>query len=314
MPLVSVLAPLWPRLRWALEDGTGAPADEAGPLPPTVRSIAVGSPSPEARRALAGESSLLVDTLGRGFLPVRTHMGCLVAEGDPVLRPGSGSSWHLIRAFLDLARASGRLPVLREVSPEMADQYRRMGLRIRRTGIRARVDLADADPVTSAATPAIRAAADAESLGYRAEVLPEGRAIDALSALARLSPGLHAASLQGASVIVIRDRSKAVAWARLWRGEEGGEIRLDRIRSAEALPAGPIDLLVAEALQWGRAQGARSLVLPDAAPAQLGVWRRLAASLPLIHEPRYTAAPGGWRGRLAAILLRLRPPVILFPV
>ncbi len=314
MPLVSVLAPLWPRLREARQDDTGAPADEAGPLPSTVRSIAVGSPTPEARRALAGESSLLVDSLGRGFLPVRAHMGCLVAEGDPVLRPGSGSSWHLTRAFLDLARASGRLPIFREVSPEMADQYRRMGLRIRRTGVRARVDLAAADPALSAGTPSIQAAAEAESRGLRAEILPEGQAIEALPSLTRLSPGLHAASLQGASVIVIRDRSKVVAWARLWAGEAGGEIRLDRIRGAESLPAGPVDLLLVEALGWARGQGARSLVLPDAAPTQLGAWRRLVESLPLIHEPRYAAAPGGWRGRLAGFLLRVRPPVLLFPV
>ncbi|HSM06939.1 MAG TPA: phosphatidylglycerol lysyltransferase domain-containing protein [Longimicrobiales bacterium] len=314
MPLVSVLAPIWPRPRSGYEDAPGVPAPDAGPLPPTVHSIAVGSPSPDARRALTGESSLLVDVLGRGFLPVRTHLGCLVAEGDPVLRPGSGSSWHLIRAFLDLARASGRFPVLREVSPEMADQYRRMGLRIRRTGIRSRVPLDHVDPGSDVHSPVLRAAAEAETRGLRAEILSEGRALTQLAALARVSPRLDAASLQGASVILIRDGHQVVAWARLWTGEQGGEVRLDRVRTGEALRAGPIDLLLAEALQWSRGVGAISLVLPDAGPGQHDAWRRLSDSVPLVHEPRYTASPRGLRGRLASILVRLRTPGLILPV
>ncbi|MEJ2540137.1 MAG: hypothetical protein P8188_09225 [Gemmatimonadota bacterium] len=304
MPFISgVLAPIWPRLQRLSAVGiSGEPSEEAGPVPVTVRSIARVSPSPDASWALSGESSLLMDALGRGFIPVRTHMGCLVADGDPVVRPGTRADWPMVRAFLDLSQAGGRIPVLREVSPAMAELYRRKGFNVRLSGTRTRVDLS---PASAPSLPP-RAAEDRE---LEAEVLSERRALALYRPLALLSPGLDVTSLHGASVVVVRSGSRVVGWARLWAGEGGGSARMDRVRSGPSLSDGALEALLAAALDWSRELGAQALVLPsDLPPSALEALGRSGA---VRREPRYTASPPGWRARVSDLLLRV-PPLSAF--
>jgi hypothetical protein len=41
---------------------------------------------------------------------------------------------------------------------------------------------------------------------------------------------------------------------------------------------------------------------------------RLGSTLPVREEARYMAAPQGWRGRAAGLLLRLSPVALILPV
>lgn len=252
-----------------------------------------------------------MDALGRGFMPVRTHMGCLVADGDPVVRPGTRAAQALVEAFVDLSRAGGRIPVFQDASPSMARFYQRMGFVVRRSGERARVDLTRWDAGVQE-TPLARAADLAEAAGLAIEVLSEAEAVRLYSRLAVHSPGLDVASLQGCSVVALRQGRRIRGWARIWDGDVGGGVRLDRIRPAEDLPPGAVEALLMGALNWAREQGATSLVLPRSLP--LATRDRLEASLSVQGEPRYVAAPPGWRMRAANLLLRLRPLGVILPV
>lgn len=280
-------------------------------MPVTVRSIVAESPSPEGWRALAGESSLFMDALGRGFFPVRTHMGCLVADGDPVVRPGTRAAPGLVEAFVDLSRAGGRIPVFRDASPPMAQLYHRMGFSVRRSGARARVDLSGDDSI-GPDTPLGRGAELSRVSGLHQEVLTETQAIQLHRWLTVRSPGLDVSSLHGAHVVCLRQGRRIRAWARIWNGEPGGPVRLDRIRPAADLPPGAAEALLTGAIDWARRQGASALVLPRSLPP--ATMDRLGSTLPVREEARYTAVPQGWRGRAAGLLLRLSPVALILPV
>lgn len=282
-------------------------------MPVTVRAIVADSPSADGWRALSGETSILMDALGRGFMPVRTHMGCLVADGDPVVRPGTRAVQPLVEAFVDLSRAGGRIPVFRDASPSMAQVYLRMGFAILPSGERARVDLTRWETETRVhETPLARAAELARAGGLDLEVLSEAQAINLHRRLAVRSPGLDVTSLHGCSVVALRQGRRIRAWARIWDGDVGGGVRLDRIRPADDLPPGAAEALLMGALDWARDQGATSLVLPRSLPS--ATMDRLEASLSVRGEPRYVAAPPGWRMRAANLLLRLRPLGVILPV
>lgn len=308
----GVLAPFWPRIRSVPGPGvSGAPSQDAGPIPVAVRSIVAEAPTSEGWRALSGESSLFMDALGRGFIPVRTHLGCLVADGDPVVRPGTRAAQPLVEAFVDLSRAGGRIPVFREASPTMAKMYRQMGFSVRRSGERARIDLLDGGSLVDD-TPLARGADWLRAGGLSTEVLSETEAVGLHRWLAVRSPGLDVSSLQGSSVVCLRQGRKVRAWARLWVGEVGGAARLDRIRPADGPPPGAVEALLVGAVGWAREQGASALVLPRNLPR--ATVDRLERSLPVRGEARYTAAPEGWRARAASVLLRLHPLGLVLPV
>lgn len=308
----GVLTPFWPRFRPASPlRVSGAPSQDAGPVPVTVRSIVAESATAEGWRALAGETSLFMDALGRGFFPVRTHLGCLVADGDPVVRPGTKAAPALIEAFVDLSRAGGRIPVFRDASPPMAHLYHRMGFSVRRSGVRSRVELSGEGTIGSE-TRLGRAAELAGVSGLKREVLTEAQAIELHRWLAVRSPGLDVTSLHGAHVVCLRQGRRVRAWARIWIGEVGGAVRLDRIRPAADLPPGAAEALLAEAIEWARGQGASALILPRSLPQ--ATMARLRSTQPVREEARYTAAPRGWRGRAAGVLLRLSPLGLILPV
>ena len=280
-------------------------------MPVTVRAIVADSPTADGWRALSGESSIFMDTLGRGFLRVRTHLGCLVADGDPVIRPGTRAAQPLVEAFVDLSRAGGRIPVFRDASPSMAHLYQRMGFAVRRAGERARVDVTG-EELEAEDSPLARAAELARAGGLSTEVLSESQAIALHRRLAVRSPGLDVTSLHGCSVVALRQGRRVRAWARIWDGDVGGGVRLDRLRPAEDLPPGAAEALLMGAVHWAREQGASSLVLPRSLPA--ATTDRLKRSFPVRGEPRYLAAPPGWRMRAANFLLRLHPLGVILPV
>ena len=280
-------------------------------MPLTARSIVAEAPTPEGWRALTGETSLLVDALGRGFLPIRTHMGLLVADGDPVVRRGTRAAQPLVEAFVELSGAGGRIPVFRDASPSLANLYEQMGFEVRRQGERARVELSRTDSL-DVPSPLTRAAELAAAGGLTTEVLSETQAIELQRWLAVRSPGLDVASLHGCSVVALRQGRRIRAWARVWNGEVGAAARLDRIRPGADLPPGAAEALVHGALLWAQEQGATALVLPRSLPQ--ATMDRLEHSLPVRAESRYVAAPPGWRARAAAVLLRLRPLGLILPV
>ena len=161
-------------------------------------------------------------------------------------------------------------------------------------------------------TPLARAADLAGAGGLASEVLSEAQAINLHRRLAVRSPGLDTTSLHGSSVVALRQGRRIRAWARIWDGDVGGGVRLDRIRPAADLPPGAAEALVLEALNWAWKQGGTSLVLPRSLPS--ATMDRLEASLSVRGEPRYVAAPPGWRMRAANVLLRLSPLGVILPV
>lgn len=313
----GVLAPFWPRIRPVSPlRVSGAPDRDAGPIPVAVRAIVADAPTPEGLRALSGESSLFMDALGRGFMPVRTHLGCLVADGDPVVRPGTRAAQPLVESFIDLSRAGGRIPVFREASPAMALLYQRMGFSVHRSGERPRLELNRFGSIGSD-TPLSRATELAHAAGLSTQVLSEPEAIRLHRWLAVRSPGLDVSSLQGSSVVCLRQGRRIRAWARLWvgdvgAGDLGGAVRLDRLRPVQGLPPGAAEALLQGAVEWSLEQGASALVLPRSLPP--ATMDRLRRTLPVREESRYFAAPHGWRAKAAKVLMRVHPLGVILPV
>lgn len=300
--LGGVLAPLVhprPAPGWAKP----RPADPL-PLPAALETVLEGAVRAPGRSALRGETAFLMDRTGRGALAVRTHLGCLVASGDPV--GDSAREAELVAQFVALARGGGRVPVVRNARREALALYGAHGLRARAVAPEAVLSLRELSLGALEPTEAWGVSLTAEERGAVLEVLPRPWAVAALPDLRRVDPSLAASELRRVKAAVVRVAGRVVAFTLYREGAPGGEVCLERIRAAGDVPDGTLAFLVTRLALRLRCDGYARLLLgaPSALRASTPALAALLRELPVSMEPRFMVRPRGWKGLWAQVALR----------
>lgn len=253
------------------ESGTGS----VDPTDPTIRAILATSPRTEAMLALTGDKRFLVSAAGDAFLMYQIKGTSWVVMGDPV---GAEGSWgELLWKIRDLShRRQGRL-VLYEISAAMLDLAIGMGLQIVKYGEEAVVDL----PEFELDTPQLRSVRKSERTaaraGARLRVVPAAAVPVILDELEAISNEWMAAKNQrekgfslgsfnreyllnfDMALVMVEDR--IIAFANLWRTEDGSECSVDLMRHRSDAPRGTMDFLFTNLLLWAKARGYRRFTL-----------------------------------------------------
>lgn len=243
---------------------------------------------------------------GEGFLPVRTHLGCLVAAEEHVMRSDETDDVPLLEDFLAQSRAGGRLPIIRGIRPNRAALYRSRGLVVRRSGEVLAVKLGAASPESVARTPMGRNAGALARVGAVLTMGPSPITVAVLEQLRGLDPGLDPDRLGEVIPAIVRIHGQMVAWALVRSHDDGTVLTMERARVTPGAPATVVDFLLVRLVEHAREQGYRRLVLGDEQGSALPPSATLPErNLPVVHEPRYTARPGGLRGLWAALSDRI---------
>jgi lysylphosphatidylglycerol synthetase-like protein (DUF2156 family) len=296
----GVLAPL---LQPRYSPGSGEASDAERPaVPPTVQAILETTSGAAAERAIADDPAFLLDREERGFMTLHTHLGCLVSTGGPLgSEPGRGD---LVADFVGLARAGGRIPVVRHARAENLALYQAHGMICRRTGEEAFVELNRIAPDSLTRSGLALRIEDAERRDTTVDIVPTAWIGPMLLELRAIAPDIDADRLRSAPLAVVRLEGRVVAFATLWSNHAGSELALDTVYVDANATLEVYPFLVAKLAAWGRARGFERLSL-GTRRAWSG-WEpsaELFSSLPIRIEARYTARPGGIRGGWASLTL-----------
>jgi phosphatidylglycerol lysyltransferase len=299
-----------------------------------VRAILAKEPTTLGHLALVRDKHLLFDEQRTGFLMFAVQGTSWVAMGDPV--GGSEAvQRELVWRFDELAELAGGRPVHYQVSEERLGWYAEAGASLLKLGEEARVELADFT-LEGRANKGLRSNLHhmhREGLSFAVLSAAEARA--ALAELEQISSSwletkavrekgfslgsFRADYVTAGPVAVVRREGRLLAFANLWLGAPGGELSVDLMRHAGDGPGGLMDLMFAELLLWGRAQGYRWFSLGMAPLSGLDerdgapVWNRVAglvfrhgehfynfqglreykAKFHPVWSSRYLATPGG---------------------
>lgn len=303
------------------------------PLPAAISAVLERAEHTDAMLAFTGDKRFLVADDGTAFLMYQVRGRSWIVMGDPVGERGRWAElvWS-IRAMADAAQ--GRL-MLYQISGEMLELAIATGLQIVKYGEEAVVDLAgfavEGPRMRSLRHTMQRAIRE----GARFELVPASRVPELLPELECISDAwldaknqrekafslgrFDPAYLARFDCAVVRHDDRIVAFANLWRTANGAELSVDLMRHAHGAPTGTMDLLFAELMLWGRAQGYRRFSLGLAPLSGIEgrrlapLWARVAAILFQHGErlygfrglrayktkfapawrPRYVAAPRG---------------------
>ncbi|MGV3569379.1 MAG: phosphatidylglycerol lysyltransferase domain-containing protein [Ramlibacter sp.] len=284
---------------WLLQPERPAPARPTASELERARLIAGRSPSTYAQLALRGDKALLFDRAGESFLMYARSGRSWVAMGDPVGTPAGKR--ELRRRFRDLSDRHDGWCVFFEVQEAQRADYRALGLVLTPLGEQARVALA----AFSLDGPRLRNVRQSRARllrqGCRFELVPAERVPGLMPQLAEVSAAwlaakatrekgfstaaFDAAYLSRFPVALVRQGERVVAFANVWQGAGREELSVDLMRHLPQAPHGTMDLLFAELLLWGRAQGYRWFDFGLAPLAGLAhrrdapVWGRVATLL-----------------------------------
>jgi phosphatidylglycerol lysyltransferase len=298
-----------------------------------VESIVAASPSAMAALALAGDKCLLFADDARAFVTFGIRGRSWIALGDPV--GDDGDAAELTWRFRELTDHHETLCAFHAVEAERLPIYLDLGLTLTRLGEAGRVALADfslgGDRRARLRERVERLAAD----GWTARILDPTELparMDALQAVADAfratrhgrEPGFSVGRFSSEWVrrfptaLVERDGAVA-AFATVLRSGGTTEIALDLVRHAPGVPPHVGELLLVEAMRWGRSNGyawfdvglAPAGGTPEPSPspgwsrlqpflyrhaahfADVRALRAFADDLGAVWTPRYLAAPGG---------------------
>lgn len=274
------------------------------------------------------DKALLFNARRDAFLMYAVQGRSWVALGDPVGE--APESTELIRLFLGRCDDFGGVPVFHRLSGGRLRQLADLGLTFTRLGDEVVVPLERVPPQRASRPLAryarggvrLRVAAPAEVAG----MLPALREVsdEWLAARRQEEKGFSMAFFDPEYVarfpaVLAECDGRLVGFATLWPGADGGELAADLLRFRQDAPARLPEVLLLEAMRWGREQGFARLNLGMAphpgtrmsseAPAWVrgGSWvfrrgealqsftageawqRRVPAEL----EPRYLVYPGG---------------------
>ena len=324
------LALLW---RWTRPaDAALAPvsADEAA----RAEARVAVSPRASARLALLGDKHFLFAEGDRGLIMYGVSGRSWVSMGDPLGEPAAAE--ELVWAFRERSHRDAGHPVFYEVGAEFLPLYLDLGLSIHKLGEEGRVPLNDFSLEGSARKGLRQTLRRCEREGCSFEVLPAGASEGCWEELETVSQAWMAGKntrekgfslgafqrdyLAHLPLALVRCEGRIVAFADLWTGAEDNEVAPDLMRfDPEAAPASVMEYLFVQLLQWGHAEGYRSLNLGMAPLSGLSsdplapVWNRVGAAIfrhgehfynfqglrsykqkfSPVWEPRYLVSPGG---------------------
>lgn len=229
-------------------------------------------PSAQAHLALMGDKSLLFDDQHKAFVMFDTIGRSWVAMGDPV-GTDEAARRELVWTFLEQCERAGGWPVFYQVSPANLDLYLEVGLNLLKIGEEARVRLQDFNLDGKSRKVLRNTVNKLHREGLRLEILPA-------EAVAGLLPELRVVSdawladkqvrekrfslgafdpryLVRTPLAVVRQDDRLVAFANLLLNDTREEASVDLMRHRPDAPAGIMDFLFVELMQWARAEGYR---------------------------------------------------------
>ena len=290
--------------------------------------------SAQAHLALVGDKSLLFDAAHKAFVMYDIAGRSWVAMGDPV-GADDDARRELVWSFLEQCERAGGWPVFYQVSPADLDMYLEVGLTLLKVGEEARVRLADFN-LDGKSRKVLRNTVNKLTRdGLRLEILPAaavGPLLPQLKAVSdawlreknvrekRFSLGAFEPEyLQRTPMAVVWQGEQLIAFANLFLTELKQEASVDLMRHRPDSPAGIMDYLFIELMQWARAEGYAWFNLGMAPLAglqnrrQAPLWNRFGAlvfgrggrfynfrglqrykdKFGPVWEPRYIAVPRG---------------------
>lgn len=298
-----------------------------------ARPVVAASPETLACLALAGDKALLWNEARTGFIMYAVEGRSFVSMGDPVAPPGERAA--LVWRFREIVDRRGGWAVFYQVGAANLPLYVDAGLSLLKLGEEARVDLASFSVDGHSRKHLRHARHKVQREGCEFEVLGPDRLGPALAELRRVSDtwlATRSTREKGFSlgffdeeyllqfpVAVARREGAIVAFANLWLGKGREELSVDLMRHLPGAPAGIMDYLFVELMEWGKAGGYRWFNLGMAPLSGLEdrslapLWNRVGAIVfrhgeHFYHfqgirrykekfepawEPRYLASPGG---------------------
>ncbi len=258
-----------------------------------LRPLIESSPNTLARLALSGDKSILSSPCGKAFVMWGSHGRSIIALGDPVgdLEAGRQLMWRL-REHAD--RLDARM-VFYQVTPERVADYLDLGLALIKLGEEALVPLAGFSLQGPGRKRLRQTHTRARRDGLTFEMAYPPIAAGLMAELAHVSQSwlaIHGRKEKGFSlgrfdpevmrhdpIGLVRLNGRIVAFANVWRGG-GVEASIDLMRHRPEAPAGVMEYLLIELIQWARDEGFERFNLRMAPLSGLGE-HRLA---PLWHK------------------------------
>ncbi len=291
-------------------------------------------PSAQAHLALMGDKSLLFGPDRKAFVMFDIEGRSWVAMGDPV-GTDEDARRELVWAFLEQCERAGGWPVFYQVSPADLDLYLEVGLNLLKIGEEARVRL-DGFSLDGKSRKVLRNTVNKLTRdGLRLEIVPAEAVAPLLPRLKEVSDAwlrdknvrekrfslgaFEPRYLMRMPMAVVWQGERLVAFANLFLNETKQEASVDLMRHVPDGPAGIMDYLFVELMQWARAEGYQWFNLGMAPLAglhnrrQAPLWNRFGAlvfgrgerfynfrglqrykdKFDPKWEPRYMAVPGG---------------------
>jgi phosphatidylglycerol lysyltransferase len=246
------------------------------PEPPTEAELAQALPlikqfpSAQAHLALMGDKTLLFDPGGKAFVMYDIEGRSWVTMGDPVGNDDAARR-ELVWMFLDQCERAGGWAVFYQVSPEDLDLYLEVGMNLLKIGEEARVRLAtfnlDGKSKKTLRGTVNKLARD----GLRLEIVPADEVAPLLPRLKEISDAwmldkrvrekrfslgaFDPRYLVRTPMAVVWQNDQVVGFANLFLNETKQEASLDLMRFLPDGPAGIMDYLFVELMQWARQEG-----------------------------------------------------------
>ena len=246
------------------------------PEPPTEADLAQALPlikqfpSAQAHLALMGDKTLLFDPGGKAFVMYDIEGRSWVTMGDPVGNDDAARR-ELVWMFLDQCERAGGWAVFYQVSPEDLDLYLEVGMSLLKIGEEARVRLATFNldgkskktlrgTVNKLARDGLRLEiVQAEAVAPllpRLKVISDAWMLDKRVREKRFSLGaFDPRYLVRTPMAVVWQNDQIVGFANLFLNETKQEASLDLMRFLPDGPAGIMDYLFVELMQWARQEG-----------------------------------------------------------
>lgn len=228
--------------------------------------------STQAHLALMGDKALLFDPADRAFIMYDTEGRSWVAMGDPV-GADEDVRRELVWSFRELCERAGGWPVFYQVRPEDLDLYLEVGMNLLKIGEEARVAL-DGFNLDGKSKKVLRNTVNKLNRdGLRLQIVPAQEVPALLPRLKPVSDAWMADKkvrekrfslgafkpdyLARTPMAVVWQDDRPVAFANLLLNETKEEASVDLMRHLPDGPAGIMDYLFIELMQWARGEGYR---------------------------------------------------------
>ncbi len=272
--------------------------------PPTEAELAQALPlikqfpNTQAHLALVADKTLLFDPTHRAFLMYGIEGRSWVTMGDPV-GIDDDARRELVWTFLDQCGHAGGWPVFYQVSPADLDLYLEVGMNLLKIGEEARVRLQDFN-LDGKSKKVLRNTVNKLSReGLRFQIVQADAVAPLLPRLKDISDAwlgdknvrekrfsmgsFDPAYLSRLPMALVWQDDRIVAFANLLLNDTRDEASVDLMRFAPDSPAGLMDYLFIELMQWARTEGYRWFNLGMAPLAglqnrrQSPLWNRFGA-------------------------------------